>query len=62
MKIENTRRLSDRIPLGVESALPGMPAPELRAPARRRGDAWRKLALAAAALLFMLGVWLVAKA
>ena len=62
MKIENTRRLSDRVPLGVESALPQMPGPELRAPARKRRGGWRKLALAAAALLFFLGVWLVVRA
>jgi len=61
MKIENTRRLSDRVPLGVESALPVMPGPELRTPARKRRRGWRKFALAVAALLFFLGVWLVVR-
>jgi len=61
MKIENTRRLSDRIPLGVESALPGMPSPEAQAPARKRASLWRKLALAAAALLLIVGAWLLSQ-
>jgi sortase A len=61
MKIENTRRLSDRIPLGVESALPGMPSPGAQAPARKRAGLWRKLALAAAALLLILGAWLLSQ-
>jgi sortase A len=59
MKIPNTRRLSDRIPLGVESALPGLPSPTSRTRARR--SVWRKLALALAALLFLMGAWLLAK-
>jgi hypothetical protein len=61
MKIPNTRRLSDRFPLGVESALPGMPSPTSRTRARRRGGVWRKLALALALLLFIMGAWLLGR-
>lgn len=61
MKIVNARRLSDRVPLGVESALPGMPSPALRAARRERPGLWRKLALAAAALFLILGAWLLSQ-
>lgn len=61
MKIENTRRLSDRIPLGVESALPGMPFPKSRLRARKRWSGWHKSALALTVLLFVAGAWLLGK-
>ena len=52
------RRASDRVPLGIECALPWVPTPpSLGGPEKTRLA--RKLAFAAAALLFLLGAWQV---
>ena len=52
------RRVSDEIPLGMECALPQIPAPPSLGRPKRTSLA-RRLAFAAAALLFLLGVWQV---
>lgn len=52
------RRASDRVPLGIECALPWAPAPASLGRREKTGPA-RKLALAAAALLLLVGVWQV---
>src|SRR6266571_1070057 len=53
------RRESDRIPMGVESAMPCVPAPSsesVRPPKAKRGILG-KLVLALLALIFLFGVW-----
>jgi sortase A len=52
------RRATDRVPLGIECALPWVPTPPSLSRIKRASPA-RKLALAAAALLFALGAWLL---
>jgi len=52
------RRASDQVPLGIECALPWVPTPPSLAQIKKTSPA-RKLTLAAAALLFLLGAWLV---
>ncbi|TMH80916.1 MAG: hypothetical protein E6H49_08545 [Betaproteobacteria bacterium] len=53
------RRESDRVPMGVESALPWVPVPSsesVQAPKTKSGIL-SKLVLALLALLFLFGVW-----
>jgi hypothetical protein len=53
------RRESDRVPMGVESALPWVPVPSsesVRAPKTKSGIL-SKLVLALLALVFLFGVW-----
>ena len=59
MRTQNTRRLSDDIPFGVECALPHIPDPAPAKPARSRAkiDIWRKLVLALVALMVIAGLW-----
>ena len=54
------RRVSDRIPLGMECALPQIPTPPSLGRPRRMGVALT-LALVLAALLFLLGAWQVGR-
>ena len=53
------RRLSDRVPMGVESALPWVPAPSSESvrPPKAKSGILSKLVLALLALLFLFGVW-----
>jgi sortase A len=52
------RRMSDRVPLGIECALPWVRTPPSLGQPKRTSLA-RRLALATAALLFLIGLWQV---
>ena len=57
------RRESDRIPMGVESAMPWVPVPSsesAQAPKAKSG-VLGKLVLALLVLLFLFGVWQIGK-
>jgi len=53
------RRESDRVPMGVESALPWVPAPSSDSvqPPKAKSGILGKLVLALLVLLFLFGVW-----
>jgi len=53
------RRESDRVPMGVESALPWVPAPSSESvrPPKAKSGILGKLILALLVLLFLFGVW-----
>src|SRR5712691_3945726 len=57
------RRESDRVPMGVESALPWVPVPssESPQPPKARTGVLRKLVFALLALVFLFGVWQIGK-
>ena len=57
------RRLSDRVPMGVESAMPWVPVPpsESAQPPKAKSGILRKLVLALLVLIFLYGVWQIAK-
>jgi hypothetical protein len=57
------RRLSDRVPMGVESALPWVPVPpsESVPPPKAKSGILGKLVLALLALLLLFGVWQIGK-
>src|SRR5256885_14523208 len=57
------RRESDRVPMGVESAMPLVPVPrsESAQPPKAKSGILRKLALALLVLLFLVGVWQIGK-
>ena len=57
------RRLSDRIPMGVESAMPCVPAPSSESvqPRKAKSGILHKLVLAVLALLLLFGVWQIGK-
>ena len=64
MATQNTnRRESDRVPMGVESALPWVPVPssESGQPPKAKSGVLGKLVLALLVLLFLFGVWQVGK-
>jgi len=53
------RRESDRVPMGVESALPWVPAPSSQSvqPPKAKRGVLGKLVLALLVLIFLFGVW-----
>src|SRR3989442_2361349 len=53
------RRLSDRVPMGVESALPWVPAPSSESvrPPKAKTRILGKLVFALLALVFLFGLW-----
>ena len=53
------RRESDRVPMGVESALPWVPAPSSESvqPPKAKSRILGKLVLALLVLIFLFGVW-----
>ena len=53
------RRESDRVPMGVESALPWVPVPssESAQPPKAKSGILGKLVLALLVLIFLFGVW-----
>ncbi len=53
------RRLSDRVPMGVESALPWVPAPSSESvrPPKAKTRILGKLVFALLALVFLYGLW-----
>ncbi len=53
------RRESDRVPMGVESALPWVPVPSSESvqPPKAKTGILGKLVLALLALIFLFGVW-----
>ena len=53
------RRESDRVPMGVESAMPWVPAPasEPVPPPKAKSGILGKLVLALLVLIFLFGVW-----
>jgi len=57
------RRESDRIPMGVESAMPWVPVPSSQSalPPKAKSGVLGKLVLALLALLFLFGVWQIGK-
>jgi hypothetical protein len=57
------RRESDRVPMGVESALPWVPVPpsEPVQPTKAKTGILRKLVLALLAVIFLFGVWQIGK-
>jgi sortase A len=55
------RRESDRVPMGVESALPWVPVPSSEKPPKAKSGVLRKLVLALLALVFLLGLWQIGK-
>ena len=57
------RRESDRIPMGVESAMPWVPVPssESPQPPKAKRGVLGKLVLALLVLLFLFGVWQIGK-
>jgi len=57
------RRLSDRIPMGVESAMPWVPVPpsESVQPPKAKSGILRKLVLALLVVIFLFGVWQIGK-
>ena len=55
------RRESDRVPMGVECALPWVPVPPSAQPPKAKTRALRKLLLALLALVFLLGLWQIGK-
>src|SRR6266581_1516394 len=57
------RRESDRVPMGVESALPWVPVPssESAQPPKAKTGVLRKLLFALLALVLLFGVWQVGK-
>ena len=60
MAMQNAnRRLSDRVPMGVESAMPWVPAPssESAQPSKAKTGILGKLVLTLLVLLFLFGVW-----
>ena len=62
MTTENTnRRLSDRVPMGVECALPWVPAPSSKEPNKAKSGVLRKLLAAFVALVVLLAIWHVGK-
>jgi hypothetical protein len=62
MELHTYRRESDRIPLGVECALPGMPAPSRAAQLERpKKSPMRTLGVLLLTIVFILGVWQIAR-
>src|SRR2546427_12394651 len=64
MATQNTsRRESDRVPMGVESALPWVPVPSSESvqPPKAKSGILRKLVLALLVLIFLFGVWQIGK-
>src|SRR6266849_1863787 len=60
MATQNTnRRESDRVPMGVESALPWVPVPSSESvqPPKAKSGILSKLVLALLVLIFLFGVW-----
>ena len=57
------RRESDRVPMGVESALPWVPVPssESAQPPKAKTGFLRKLLFALLALVFLFGAWQIGK-
>ncbi len=55
------RRESDRVPMGVESALPWVPVPASEPPRKAKSGVLFKLVLALLALIFLLGLWQIGK-
>ena len=57
------RRESDRVPMGVESALPWVPVPPSDAvrPPKAKSGILGKLVLALLVLIFLFGVWQICK-
>ena len=57
------RRESDRVPMGVESALPWVPVPSSESvqPPKAKSGILRKLVFALLALIFLYGVWQIGK-
>ena len=57
------RRESDRVPMGVESAMPWVPAPssESAQPPKAKRGVLRKLVLALVVLILLFGVWQIGK-
>ena len=57
------RRESDRIPMGVESAMPWVPVPSSESvqPPKAKSGILRKLVLALLVLLFLAGLWQIGK-
>ena len=63
MATHANRRLSDRVPMGVESAMPWVPAPssESAQPSKAKTGILGKLVLTLLVLLFLFGVWQIGK-
>ena len=57
------RRESDRVPMGVESALPWVPVPSSESvqPPKAKSGILGKLVLALLVLIFLFGVWQIGK-
>jgi hypothetical protein len=55
------RRESDRVPMGVESALPWVPVPQSVQPPKAKNGVLRKLFFALAMLFLLLGLWQISK-
>ena len=57
------RRESDRVPMGVESALPWVPVPSSESvqPPKAKSGILRKLIFVLLALVFLFGAWQVGK-
>ncbi len=57
------RRESDRVPMGVESALPWVPVPPSDSvqPPKAKSGILRKLVIALLVLFFLFGVWQIGK-
>ena len=57
------RRESDRVPMGVESALPWVPVPSSESvqPPKAKTGVVRKLVFVLLALVFLFGVWQIGK-
>ena len=57
------RRLSDRVPMGVESAMPWVPVPSSASvrPRKARSGILGKLVVALLVLILLFGVWQIGK-
>ena len=56
------RRESDRVPMGVESAMPWVPVPSSASVRPRKASGiLRKLFFAVAALVLVIGLWQISK-
>ena len=55
------RRESDRVPMGVECALPWIPVPSSAQPPKAKSSVLRKLVFALLAVALLLGLWQIGR-